>query len=191
MAQWRSAGIGCPSGWMTFLTFDGEDGSSDCPIRSASRSSSHSDQALTWRSTRWSRQAPASWTPGRCHRSLSRFSLSRAALPLHQESLTTPTVAQGRTHRFRSSNGARPTLGRRTRVLGPRLMTPVTQDARHSSALMANASAKPAVVSTPTRRPPCSNASGIIVSASIVRIAPPAKARMNATVFPEAFSKNA
>ena len=29
MAHWRSAGIGCNSGWMTVLTFDGEDGSFD------------------------------------------------------------------------------------------------------------------------------------------------------------------
>ena len=29
MAHWRSAGIGCPSGQFTVLTFDGEDGSFD------------------------------------------------------------------------------------------------------------------------------------------------------------------
>ena len=29
MAQWRSAGIGCPSGQFAVLTFDGEDGSFD------------------------------------------------------------------------------------------------------------------------------------------------------------------
>ena len=29
MAQWRSAGIGCPSGQIAVLTFDGEDGSFD------------------------------------------------------------------------------------------------------------------------------------------------------------------
>ena len=29
MAHWRSAGIGCPSGWFSVLTFDGEDGSFD------------------------------------------------------------------------------------------------------------------------------------------------------------------
>ncbi len=29
MAQWRSAGIGCPSGQFSILTFDGEDGSFD------------------------------------------------------------------------------------------------------------------------------------------------------------------
>jgi hypothetical protein len=29
MAQWRSTGVGCPSGWFAVLTFDGEDGSFD------------------------------------------------------------------------------------------------------------------------------------------------------------------
>ena len=29
MAQWRSSGIGCPAGWLSVLTFDGEDGSFD------------------------------------------------------------------------------------------------------------------------------------------------------------------
>ncbi len=29
MAHWRSAGVGCPSGWFAVLTFDGEDGSFD------------------------------------------------------------------------------------------------------------------------------------------------------------------
>src|ERR1044072_1826649 len=46
---------------------------------------------------------------------------------------------------------------------------------------MANATAKPSVVATPTSLPPCSKASGIIVSASLVRIAPRAEARTKAT----------
>ena len=29
LAEWRSAGIGCPTGWFAVLTFDGEDGSFD------------------------------------------------------------------------------------------------------------------------------------------------------------------
>jgi hypothetical protein len=29
MAEWRSAGIGCPAGWIAVLTFDGEDGTFD------------------------------------------------------------------------------------------------------------------------------------------------------------------
>ena len=61
----------------------------------------------------------------------------------------------------------------------------------HSNALIANAVAKPSVVKMPTSLPPCWNASGIIVSASIVRIAPPAKASTNATTLGEAPSKNA
>jgi hypothetical protein len=59
-----------------------------------------------------------------------------------------------------------------------------------SSALIANATAKPSVVASPTSRPPCSKASGIIVSASIVRIAPPANACTKATLLPEASSKS-
>src|SRR5690242_6483126 len=60
---------------------------------------------------------------------------------------------------------------------------------RYSSALRPNATANPIVVTTPTSGPACSNASGIIVSASIVRIAPPAKARTTATTVGEALSK--
>jgi hypothetical protein len=52
---------------------------------------------------------------------------------------------------------------------------------------MVNATAKPSVVATPTQLPPCSKASGIIVSASMVRIAPAAKARTKATTSGEAF----
>ncbi len=52
-----------------------------------------------------------------------------------------------------------------------------------SSVCIRNAVAKPSVVTTPTSLPPCSYASGIIVSESIVRIAPAANARTNATVF--------
>jgi hypothetical protein len=51
-----------------------------------------------------------------------------------------------------------------------------------SSTWIVNATANPRVVTTPTSLPPCSNASGIIVSASMVRIAPAAKARTKATV---------
>ncbi len=29
MAHWRSAGVGCPAGWFSVLTFDGEDGTFD------------------------------------------------------------------------------------------------------------------------------------------------------------------
>ena len=50
---------------------------------------------------------------------------------------------------------------------------------------MPNATANPSVVTTPTSLPPCSNASGIIVFASIVRIAPAANAKTNATVSAE------
>ena len=51
--------------------------------------------------------------------------------------------------------------------------------------------ANPSVVNAPTSLPPCSNASGIIVSASIVSSAPPAKARTNASVSGEAVSNTA
>ena len=44
------------------------------------------------------------------------------------------------------------------------------------------ATPKPMVVTRPTTRPPCSKASGIIVSASIVSTAPPAKASVNAVI---------
>ena len=60
----------------------------------------------------------------------------------------------------------------------------------HSSELSANATANPNVVKMPTSFPPCSNASGIIVSASIVRIAPAANALTNASVLGEAPSKS-
>ena len=55
---------------------------------------------------------------------------------------------------------------------------PVTQSSRWIVAAIAN----PSVVTTPTSLPPCWWASGIIVSASMVRIAPAAKARTKATV---------
>jgi hypothetical protein len=55
---------------------------------------------------------------------------------------------------------------------------PVTQSSRWMVAAIAN----PSVVTTPVSLPPCWWASGIIVSASMVRIAPAAKARTKATV---------
>ena len=66
---------------------------------------------------------------------------------------------------------------------------PATARRPHSNALIANAVAKPSVVTTPTHLPPFAKASGIIVSASIVGIAPPANARTNATTEGEAESK--
>ena len=58
----------------------------------------------------------------------------------------------------------------------------------YSSVASRTASAKPSVVTIPVRfdRPSASNASGIIVSASIVRIAPAANAWMKAIVSPDA-----
>ena len=50
--------------------------------------------------------------------------------------------------------------------------------------------AKPSVVAMPTRAPPFSNASGIIVVASMVKIAPPANDCTNATVSFDAPSSN-
>ena len=47
---------------------------------------------------------------------------------------------------------------------------------------MVYATAKPSVVTTPTSLPPCLNASGIIVVASMVRMAPAANVRTKATV---------
>jgi hypothetical protein len=55
-----------------------------------------------------------------------------------------------------------------------------------SSWWMPNATTKPIVVAIPTSLPPCSKASGIIVSASIARIPPAAKQRTKATVFADA-----
>src|SRR5215218_9359638 len=56
-----------------------------------------------------------------------------------------------------------------------------------SSEWIENATTKPRVVTTPASLPPCSYASGIIVSASIVRTAPPANARTNATTSGDEF----
>jgi hypothetical protein len=60
----------------------------------------------------------------------------------------------------------------------------------YSSAETPNATAKPRVVARPTSLPPRRYASGTIVSASMVRIAPPAKERTKATAFGEAPSKS-
>ena len=54
---------------------------------------------------------------------------------------------------------------------------------------MRNATAKPRVVTTPASLPPCLYASGIIVSASMVRIAPAANASVNAIASGEAWRK--
>lgn len=51
---------------------------------------------------------------------------------------------------------------------------------------MANATTKPSVVAIPTSLPPCSKASGIIVSASIARIPPAANVSTKATEFADA-----
>lgn len=61
----------------------------------------------------------------------------------------------------------------------------------HSIVLMRKARAKPRVVKSPTCLPPYLNASGIIVSASMVKRAPPAKDWTKATVAAEAPSKRA
>ena len=60
----------------------------------------------------------------------------------------------------------------------------------YSSAEIANASPKPSVVARPTILPPRAKASGIIVSASIVRIAPAANESTNAIVLGEASPKS-
>ena len=57
----------------------------------------------------------------------------------------------------------------------------VKSQCNYSSIVSAKARPKPSVVTSPTSLPPCSKASGIIVSASIVRIAPPANASTNAS----------
>ena len=61
----------------------------------------------------------------------------------------------------------------------------------HSNVWIAKATANPRVVTIPASLPPCSNASGIIVSASMVRIAPAAKASTKATVSGEESWKRA
>ena len=58
-----------------------------------------------------------------------------------------------------------------------------------SSTWIVNATANPSVTMIPTSLPPCSNASGIIVLASMVRIAPAAKVRTKATTSGEEFWK--
>jgi hypothetical protein len=60
--------------------------------------------------------------------------------------------------------------------------SPLVRPTGYSSADTANATPKPSVVASPTSLPPRAKASGIIVSASIVRIAPAAKERTKATV---------
>jgi hypothetical protein len=60
----------------------------------------------------------------------------------------------------------------------------------YSSAEIANASPNPSVVARPTRFPPRAKASGIIVSASMVRIAPAANESTKATVLGEASPKS-
>ena len=60
----------------------------------------------------------------------------------------------------------------------------------YSSAEIANASPKPSVVARPTIFPPRAKASGIIVSASIVRMAPAANESTNAIVLGEASPKS-
>ena len=60
--------------------------------------------------------------------------------------------------------------------------SPLVPSTGYSSADTAKATPKPSVVARPTSLPPRANASGIIVSASIVRIAPAAKERTKATV---------
>ena len=52
--------------------------------------------------------------------------------------------------------------------------------------VIVNATANPSVTMIPTSLPPCSKASGIIVLASMVRIAPAANVRTNATTSGEA-----
>ena len=76
-----------------------------------------------------------------------------------------------RTARRGPARRAREGVGDRVRLVG----------SVQSSRWMVNATAKPSVVSTPAHLLACSKASGIIVSASIVRIAPAAKVRTNAT----------
>ena len=91
-------------------------------------------------------------------------------------------------HRPRSRN-CRSLAGRRAHPTGPAsgsirvggLASAMRWACRQSSVWIVNATANPSVVTTPTSLPPCWYASGIIVSASIVRIAPAAKASTNAT----------
>jgi hypothetical protein len=52
---------------------------------------------------------------------------------------------------------------------------PERYETPQSRVWIVKATANPSVVTTPAYLPPCSNASGIIVFASIVRIAPAAK----------------
>ena len=86
--------------------------------------------------------------------------------------------------------------GRARGLPRPRGEPPLRLDARRSEARLSSrlwrkkATPKPTVVSRPTTRPPCSKASGIIVSASIVSTAPPAKARVNAVISGEAPSRD-
>ena len=67
-------------------------------------------------------------------------------------------------------------------VLGPTRPERRCRRDQASSQLIPKATAKPTTVINPTARPACSNASGIIDVASIVSIAPAAKANMNASV---------
>ena len=75
-------------------------------------------------------------------------------------------------------------------VLGPRVHARRLGRDHASSQLIPKATAKPRTVVNPTARPACSNASGIIDVASIVSIAPAAKANMNASVSGDAPSRS-
>ena len=100
---------------------------------------------------------------------------------LRQRGLPRPRPPGPAPSRRRPPPRRRPRRPRRRRGAGRwRGPCPARWRPAYSSVEITNAIANPTEVTTPASLPPFLNASGIMVSASIVRIAPPAKASTNA-----------
>src|SRR4029450_7034019 len=121
-----------------------------------------------------------------------------AALPLPPRAMALAALPdrgtqRGRTRLPRRAQPARRDRRRRDRRRDRRLAHDgdrIAGAGAYASTCNEYAAMNPSVVTTPTTGPPCSYASGIIVSASIVRIAPPAKLWTNATGCGDAASSN-
>ena len=125
--------------------------------------------------------------PPRARRSRPRSAPARAATPAAR------TAGRPRTSRAGGSTPPAGAGGHGTRRCAPAATRGQprhrVRPRRYSSIESAKARPKPRVVRRPTSLPPCSNASGIIVSASMVRIAPPANASVKASADGPAESK--
>ena len=117
----------------------------------------------------------AMWRARRARRSTSVLAAAEGA----ETTSRMPQMSRARRARDMIAPGNRPS---------PATLEPDPPSGAAQRVLSSADSAKPSVVTTPVsgERPSASNASGIIVSASMVRIAPAANDWMNATQFPEA-----